>query len=352
MKKIPTTIITGFLGAGKTTLIHHLLENSRGKRLALIINEFGDLGVDGEILGNCTNENREEHNLIELTNGCICCTVAEEFKPALETILDRRPQPDHIIIETSGLALPQPLLRAFNWPGINTKVTVDGVIVVVDGPAYNSGQFASDVEAIKTQRENDPELDHTTPLSELFKDQLNCGDLIILNKVDQLTPSTINQLSKQLQDATREGVSIIHSSKKGIDPSLLLGLNFCSENGLEQRQEIHHLHSNESHDHHHEHDHDAFESWVVDLPAFSNLERIKNSVHSAIINHKILRVKGFGAIKGVPRRLVIQAVGPRIDCYFDQTFDEAEPFSSKLVFISETGVDKTSLFEQLKKAAI
>ena len=104
--KIPATIITGFLGAGKTTLIRHLLENSGGRRIALIINEFGDLGVDGEILRNCGLEGCDDRGIKELSNGCICCTVAEEFAPAISELVSMDPAPEHIVIETSGLALP------------------------------------------------------------------------------------------------------------------------------------------------------------------------------------------------------------------------------------------------------
>ncbi|MEL7398830.1 MAG: GTP-binding protein, partial [Pseudomonadota bacterium] len=170
--KIPATVVTGFLGAGKTTLIRHMLENANGKRIALIINEFGDLGVDGGILKGCGIEGCAEEDVMELSNGCICCTVAEDFVPTMEKLLDRPEAPDHIVIETSGLALPQPLVRAFNWPEISTRVTVDGVVTVVDGKAVSEGRFAHDVAAVDAQRAADENLDHETPLSELFEDQV------------------------------------------------------------------------------------------------------------------------------------------------------------------------------------
>src|SRR3978361_575541 len=144
MAKIPVTIITGFLGAGKTTLIRHLLENACDRRLALIINEFGDIGVDGTILKSCGIDTCPAENIVELANGCLCCTVADDFIPAIEALLARSPQPEHIIIETSGLALPKPLVKAFDWPEIRTRLTVDGVIAVVDGAAVADGRFADD----------------------------------------------------------------------------------------------------------------------------------------------------------------------------------------------------------------
>ena len=135
LARIPCTIVTGFLGAGKTTLIRHVLANARGRRLAVIVNEFGDVGIDGEILKGCGDAACPEENIVELANGCLCCTVADEFVPALDLILNRKPAVEHIVIETSGLALPKPLVQAFHWPAIKSRVTVDGIIAVVDGAA-------------------------------------------------------------------------------------------------------------------------------------------------------------------------------------------------------------------------
>ena len=185
--KIPATIVTGFLGAGKTTLIRHLLETAGDRRLALIINEFGDVGVDGEILRACGLQNCPEENIVELANGCLCCTVADDFVPAIEGLLAHEKRPDHIIIETSGLALPKPLIKAFDWPSIRSRLTVDGVIAVVDGKAVAQGRFAADPEAIARERANDETIDHDNPLEEVFEDQLACADLVILNKMDLLS---------------------------------------------------------------------------------------------------------------------------------------------------------------------
>ncbi|MEO1720149.1 MAG: GTP-binding protein, partial [Pseudomonadota bacterium] len=151
--KIPCTVITGFLGAGKTTLVQSLLSNADGRRLALIVNEFGDRGVDGDLVRSCGLEDCDEEDVVELANGCICCTVADDFIPTLTMLLDRETPPDHIVIETSGLALPQPLLRAFAWPEVKTRVTVDGVVTVVDAQAVADGRFAADEAAIARQRD-------------------------------------------------------------------------------------------------------------------------------------------------------------------------------------------------------
>ncbi|MFL5331921.1 MAG: GTP-binding protein, partial [Geminicoccaceae bacterium] len=186
--KIPATIVTGFLGAGKTSLIRHLVRNAGGKRLALLINEFGDLGVDRAILGGCGIPECREEDVIELANGCICCTVADDFLPAMRALLARDPPPDHIVIETSGLALPKPLVAAFNWPEVRSRLTVDGVLVVADAAAVLAGRFAPDPAAVQRARAADPALAHDeTPLEELFEEQLGCGDLVLVNKADQVT---------------------------------------------------------------------------------------------------------------------------------------------------------------------
>jgi cobalamin biosynthesis protein CobW len=171
LAKVPCSIVTGFLGAGKTTLVRHILENAQGRRLAVIVNEFGDVGIDGEILKGCGDETCSEERIVELSNGCICCTVADDFVPALEGLLSLAEPPEHILIETSGLALPKPLVQAFNWPAIASRVTVDGVIAVVDGAAVAAGRFADDPAALAQQRSGDASIDHE-PAGEVYEDQL------------------------------------------------------------------------------------------------------------------------------------------------------------------------------------
>jgi len=252
ISKIPATIITGFLGAGKTTLIRHMLQNAQGRRIALIINEFGDLGVDGDILKGCGDETCREEDVMELSNGCICCTVADDFIPTMEKLLAREDRPDHIVIETSGLALPQPLVRAFNWPGISTQVTVDGVVTVVDGKAVTEGRFAHSVAAVDAQRQLDENLDHETPLSELFEDQIACADMIVVNKTDLLEGAEAEALVGTLRESSRSGVQVVTTSMGKLPVDVLLGQGIGAESDLDSRHELHHHH----HDHSDEHEHD------------------------------------------------------------------------------------------------
>ena len=352
--KIPATVVTGFLGAGKTTLIRHMLDNANGKRIALIINEFGDLGVDGDILKGCGDAACADEDIMELSNGCICCTVAEDFVPTMEKLLNRDTPPDHIVIETSGLALPQPLVRAFNWPDIRTRVTVDGVVTVVDGPATAAGQFAHDLAAVDRQREADDGLDHETPLSELFEDQLACADMIIVNKADILGERGASEVSGKLKTKLRAGVQVLQASHGVIDPKVLLGLGIGAEDDLDARHEIHHHHHDDDHDddhHEHEHGHDEFDSFVVSLPEIGEMDGFLTRVQDAISAHGVLRLKGFAAVPGKPMRMVIQAVGPRIDTHFDRAFAAGEPRATRLVVIGQHGLDQAAITSALETAA-
>jgi len=347
-QKIPATVVTGFLGAGKTTLIRHMLQNAKGKRIALIINEFGDLGVDGDILKGCADETCTQDDIIELSNGCICCTVADDFIPTIQKLLERDPKPDHIVIETSGLALPQPLVRAFNWPEIKTKVTVDGVVTVVDGKAVTEGRFAHSVEAVDAQRAMDENLDHETPLSELFEDQVACADMIVVNKSDLLSADEASKLVAQLKADSRDGVQVVKASMGALPIDVLLGQGIGAEDDLGARHEVHHHHhdDHDASDHHHAHDHDAFESFVVERGEIEDPAKFAQQVADIIRAHDILRLKGFVAVTGKPMRMTLQAVGPRIDSYYDKPFGDA-PRITRLVVIGQAGLDRAAITDAL-----
>jgi cobalamin biosynthesis protein CobW len=344
--KIPATVVTGFLGAGKTTLIRNLLQNAKGRRIALIINEFGDLGVDGDILKGCGDETCTEDDIMELSNGCICCTVADDFVPTMERLLARDTPPDHIVIETSGLALPQPLIRAFNWPEISTKVTVDGVVTVVDGKAVSEGRFAHNVAAVDAQRKLDDNLDHETPLSELFEDQIACADMIVVNKSDLLDQEDASKLVETLKSDSRSGVQVVKTSMGQLPVDVLLGQESGAETDMAARHEIHHHHDHADHDHdhhHHDHDHDDFESFVVTRSAITDPKAFAEQVASTIRAHDILRLKGFAAVEDKPMRLTLQAVGPRVDTYFDRPFAPDELREARLVVIGHAGLDRAAI---------
>jgi len=340
-QKIPATVVTGFLGAGKTTLIRHMLENANGRRIALIINEFGDIGVDGEVLKGCGEETCREEDVVELANGCICCTVADDFIPVMSKLIERDEAPDHIVIETSGLALPQPLVKAFNWPEISSNVTVDGVITVVDGPALADGRFAHDHHALDAQRQADPELDHESPLHELFEDQLNCADMVLINKADLLDDHAISHLTEDLKKETRKGVALVPTSHGKMDIEALLGLGAGAETDLDTRKSHHEMHGED------DHDHDDFETFAVSLGQITNRDTLLEKLQATIEKHDILRLKGFAAITGSPSRMVVQAVGPRINTYFDRPWNGDETAATNLVVIGLKGLDQAAIQAEL-----
>jgi cobalamin biosynthesis protein CobW len=341
--KIPATVVTGFLGAGKTSLIQHLLRTANGRRLALIINEFGDIGVDGEILKGCRIEGCEDENLIELANGCICCTVADDFLPTMAALLNRPSPPDHIVIETSGLALPKPLIKAFTWPEVRTRVTVDGVIAVVDGPAAAAGRFAEDLVALAALRAADPSLDHDSPLAELFEDQLACADIVILNKSDQMDPAARAAAEQAVAEKLRPSVKVVPASFGAIDARILLGIGAAAEDDLAQRPS--------RHDAGGEHDHDDFESFHVELPELGSTQKLLEAIAAAVSANDILRIKGFLAVAGKEMRLVLQGVGGRLQHYYDRAWAPGERRASRLVVIGLKGLDRRAITAVLAAGA-
>ena len=342
-QKIPATIFTGFLGAGKTTVIRQLLEQANGKKIALIINEFGDVGVDGDLLKGCGDETCGEDDIVELANGCICCTVADDFLPAMSALLERDTPPDHIIIETSGLALPQPLVKAFSWPTVRERVSVDGVIVIVDTPAVSEGRFAANEKALEAQRAADETFDHESPLHELFEDQLVCADMVLLNKSDLVDSEILDRVEADLRKEVRVGVSFVATHEGAINGPALLGLNSKAEDDMANRLSHH-----EEHHGHEDHDHDDFDSFVVEAGLFKNKDDAIHAIEDVMKAHDILRLKGFLAIEGATARLVVQAVGPRVNSYFDRPWAADETLHSSLVVISEKGMDKPAITAALK----
>jgi cobalamin biosynthesis protein CobW len=335
MRKLPATIVTGFLGAGKTSLIRHLLQHAEGRRIALVINEFGELGIDREILLGCGVPSCRDEDVIELANGCICCTVAEDFLPTIERLLARPEPPEHIVIETSGLALPKPLVQAFAWPEVKARATVDGVVAVIDAAALAEGRFADDPAALAAQRAADPALDHDNPLEEVFGDQLASADLVLLNKADLLAPSALDAVESALRARLRPAVKLLRSQSGAVPPDLLLGLAAAAEEDLANRPSHHDLDGT--------HDHEDFESFVVARGPVADPERFLHRIGAVLAAHDVLRLKGFLDIPGKEFRQVVQAAGARLQHYFDRPWRAGEARSTRLVVIGRKGLDRTAI---------
>src|SRR5271168_1332516 len=338
LARVPCTIVTGFLGAGKTTLIRHVLGNAQGRRLAVIVNEFGDVGIDGEILKGCGNAACPEDNIVELANGCLCCTVADEFVPALDAILAKGGV-EHIVIETSGLALPKPLVQAFHWPAIKSRVTVDGVVVVVDGAALADGRVAQDLEALSRQRAANSALEHDDPIEEVFEDQIACADLVVLNKRDLLDEAGVNNALATIANALPRSVKVVTVTDGKVDQALLLGLGVGTETDIANRRT--------RHDAEEDHDHDDFDSFVVPLGEVADQSSLATRIAGLAERFDVLRVKGFAAVVDKPLRLLVQAVGRRVTHQYDRPWTAAEPRETRLVVIGLKGLDRAAIARAL-----
>lgn len=338
--KIPATVITGFLGAGKTTLIRHLLANANGARLALVINEFGTLGIDRDILEGCGITGCGESEIVELANGCLCCTVADEFLPTMTRLIDRSDPPDHIVIETSGLALPKPLVKAFQWPDIRSKVTVDGVLAVIDAHAVAAGRFADDTGAIAAAASADPATVHDAPLKELFEDQLMCADLVVLNKTDGIADEALAAVRACIDAIARPATKVIATAFGALDPQVALGLGAAAETDVAGRRSHHDAVGAE-------HDHDDFTSFIFEPGPVADPDAFTQTLAAVIARHDVLRVKGFLDVPGRAMRCVLQAVGSRLERYYDRPWRVAEARASRLVIIAESGVDRAAVLADL-----
>ncbi len=329
MHKIPVTVVTGFLGAGKTTLVRHLLQNNQGRKIAVLVNEFGEVGIDGELLRSCQiceDESEPENNIVELTNGCLCCTVQEEFYPTMQELLQRRDKIDCLLVETSGLALPKPLIKAFRWPEIRNGATVDGVVTVVDCQALAEGTLVGDLEALEAQRQEDPNLDHETPIEELFEDQLACADLVLLTKVDQVDEATRIKVEKWLQQELPSGVKIVPCRQGEVSSEVLLGFNAAVEDNLETRPSHHDTEED------HEHDEDINSVQLVLEQSFEP-KTLTSKLQTLVEEEEIYRVKGFINVDNKPMRLVLQGVGNRFDSFYDRPWEKEESRQTRLVLI-------------------
>ena len=335
LAKVPVTVVTGFLGAGKTTMIRHVIEHAGGRRLALVINEFGDVGVDGDILRSCGIDACPEENIVELANGCLCCTVADDFVPAIEALLSREPRPDHIIVETSGLALPKPLVKAFDWPAIRARLTVDGVVAVVDAAAVAAGRFADDPAKLAAQRAADASLDHDNPLEEVYEDQLLCADLIVLNKTDLLDADALERVRREIAATVPRAVKLVSTQEGRLPTDVLLGLSAAAEDDLAARPS--------HHDAEEGHDHDDFDSFVLHVPTIEDPAALVARLADVAERHEVLRMKGFLEVRGKPMRLLVQGVGSRFRHQYDRPWRAGEPRQGRLVVIGERGLDRAAI---------
>jgi cobalamin biosynthesis protein CobW len=354
LNKIPATVVTGFLGSGKTTLLSNILKQAKGKRIAVIVNEFGELDIDADLLRSCPLDCDDEtgaavdagNGIYELANGCICCTVEEEFLPVMQQLVERRDDIDHILIETSGLALPKPLVQAFNWPEIKQHCTVDAVITVIDGPAVAAGRFANDETKVQDQRLADDSLDHDPSLQELLDDQLSAADLVVVSKNDLLDQAQRLAVEQVVQNKVPTSVKTCYTSNGEASLEMLIGLDAEAEQRIDQVHNHHDHHH--SHGAHHDHAHDHFDSFVITLGEVDG-DKLQLVLKELLAKHTIFRAKGFAALPNKPMRQVLQAVGERLDVHFDRLWTTEDARQTSLVFIGKQ-LDQAVVTAALKTA--
>jgi cobalamin biosynthesis protein CobW len=339
-RRLPVIVVTGFLGAGKTTLLRHLLVNGQ-RRLAVIVNEFGEVGIDGDLIAACgfCPEEEREGRLVELANGCLCCTVQDEFLPTMTNLLERADQLDGIVVETSGLALPEPLVAAFGWPSIRTRTRVHAVLTVVDGVALSAGHVVGDAEAVEAQRRADPSLDHLTALEEMFEEQLEAADLVLISRADQLDGDQLAAARRCIEPSLRPGTRVLPMARGAIDPLLVFDGH--------PRPADH----DQDHDHnHHDHSHVAMASLVVRRSGRWERSDLEQRLRQLLNREPILRLKGRLVQAERPLPLQIQAVGPRLECWYEGEVcgDQAQESLELVVIAAQVDRDRlAAAFETL-----
>jgi cobalamin biosynthesis protein CobW len=275
-------------------------------------------------------------DIVELSNGCLCCTVADDFVPTIEALLGRPNPPEYIIIETSGLALPKPLIKAFGWPSIRSRLTVDGVVAVVDGPAVAAGRFADDPEEVARQQAADPSLDHDNPLAEVYEDQVRAADLVVLNKSDLLSADELARVKQMIDEILPRAVKVVAATNGKLGREILLGLEAGAEDDLAARPSHHDAEDGA-------HEHDDFESFVVPVAEIAAPAEFLGRLEAAASSHDVLRIKGFVAVQDKPLRLEIQGVGARFRQNFSRPWAADEAREGHLVVIGRTGMDRASI---------
>ena len=322
------TVVTGFLGAGKTTLLRHLLLNS-GLRVAVVVNEFGEVGIDGDLIASCGFCPQEElpGRLVELANGCLCCTVQDEFLPTMQLLLAQADQLDGIVVETSGLALPEPLVEAFGWPEIRSRVRVHAVVTVVDGEALAAGHVVGDGAAVEAQRQADPSLDHLDALEDLFADQLQAADLVLVSRSDRLDGPTLAALQGRLATQVRAGTPILPMARGEVDSLLVLSAPVAND-----APAIRLVGDTQDHEHH-DHSHVEMASLLVHRPGPYTRHELEERLATLLADQPVLRLKGRLLQEGKRLPLQIQAVGPRLECWYEGAWPEAAAPGLELVVL-------------------
>ncbi len=305
-KKIPVIVVSGFLGSGKTTFLRYLLKQSN-KKFGLIINEFGDVGIDGDLIKSCDRcDETEEECVIELNNGCICCSVQDDFVPSIKALLEFNPTIESIIIETSGLALPIPLIQALNWPEIRSSIYLDVVVCIVNGESMINGLPINDLNKITKQYNDIDRIDHNVPIEELFEEQLEVSDIVLVSRSDILNDDQFDFVKNKIKASLNSSAPVLKSKNGKIDLNYLFDFKFKKDTYKEFLTEEH------------DHNHIELVSDSIKLNYFLEKNDFENEMPKILDELNILRIKGRIWIPNKSLPLQIQIVGKKINTWFEE----------------------------------
>lgn len=340
---IPLTIISGFLGAGKTTVLNHILHSNHGLKIAVLVNDFGSINIDAQLVVGVEGE------MVNLANGCICCTIRGDLLQEVVKLVRRNDPPEYIIIETSGVSDPIAVANTFFMPEVKPVIRVDSIVVVVDGE-----------QLLNLTEEN----------YEVAIDQIDVADIVVLNKVDMATPEQLEKTRHIIQQISPDA-RILEVSHGEIPVALVIGVgNFAPEKLVKRAEKDIHVHGvDENHDNHHDHDeHDYDEhhthahhhhddhtkvfstwSWATDKPLI--LSKLRDMFEE--LPNTIYRAKGVIYLADTPHRMVIlQLVGKRASLTLAGEWGDDTPRTQIVMISSHGGIDNAVLQTQLEKCVL
>ena len=314
-KPVPVSILTGFLGAGKTTLLNYILKQQHGYKFAVIINEVGKIGVDGQLV------ERQREEIVEMSNGCLCCTVRKDLVKGVQNLL-KKGGFDYLLIETTGIAEPGPIAQTFlNLPQLQQLVRMDSIITVVDAE-----QILKQLKEVETARE-----------------QIRMADFILLNKTDLVDAAGLDAAEAQIRELNAQA-TLFRTNQSEVNLKEMLDMHAFD---LDRKLEVDPQFLDElSQRHHHEINSVSFE-----FPKPFSVEALELFVQELSEKEKIYRSKGFLWIEGNPRRAVFHGVNNRFTLLWDRLWEKGEARSSQLVFIGKQ-IDEARIRKQLEQCVV